>query len=353
MARKRDPSRVTIRAVAKAAGVSPATASNVLTGKRQVHSTAGRRVLDAAQRMGYQREDRKEFKRAIHFVLYKKHGHVVMDTPFFSALIQGIEKTCRSNGFSLSLTYIDRVKNAGSDALIRQIVSDAETPLLLLATEMDEADLLPFSSFQGPMVVVDNHCPMLPLHTVSIDNGMAGWAAGNCLLSHGHRQVGFITSSIPFQNAKDRQRGLSEALASKGLRLAEQDIFSVTPTLEEATRELTALFSGRRELPTAMFAMNDILAFAAYRALQETGRRIPDDVSLIGMDNLPFGQIVTPQLTTIGVHKEELGHQAVEQLIHIVKGNVSVPVKLSVSVSLIERGSVCNCNREACTNENL
>ena len=76
------------------------------------------------------------------------------------------------------------------------------------------------------------------------------------------QHMGFITSSIPFQNAKDRQRGLSEALSSKGLRLAEQDIFSVTPTLEEATRELTTLLSGRSELPTAMFAMNDILALS-------------------------------------------------------------------------------------------
>ena len=344
MARKADPMRVTIRAVAQAAGVSTATAFNALAGKRQVDSAAGRRVLECARELGYQRENREECKRAVHFVLYKKHGHVVMDTPFFSALIQGIETTCRSNGFSLSVTYIDRIKNAASGELIRQILSDTETPLLLLATEMDEEDLRPFAGFQGPMVALDNHCLMFQLDTVSIDNVMAGRAAGDCLLSHGHRDIGFVTSSLPFQNALDRQKGLAEAisLSGKGISLEAGNIFAVTPTLEKAARELRRLFSARKSLPSAMFAMNDILAFAACRALLETGRRIPEDVSLIGMDNLPFGQILTPRLTTIGVYKEELGCRAVERLIELAKGSRKrrVPIKQTVSVSLIERGSV-------------
>ena len=340
MARKADPSRITVRTIAKAAGVSPATVSNVLTGRRQVDSVSGKRVLECARQMGYQKEKHREYKKAIHFVLYKKHGHIVMDTPFFSALIQGIERTCRSNNFSLSITYIDCVKNPAAQDLIQQTAEDKGTPLLLLATEMDEKDLALFSQFQGPIVVLDNRCPRFALNTVCIDNSMAGWAAGCCLISHGHRNVGFITSSIPFQNALDRKKGFVEALDTEGIVLPEKNIFSVTPTMEEATKELIQIFSTRKELPTGIFAMNDILAFAAYRALQETKRRIPQDVSLIGMDNLPFGQILTPKLTTIGVYKEELGCRAVERLIEIVQNAETAPVKQSVSISLIERESV-------------
>ena len=87
MARKADPSRITVRTIAKAAGVSPATVSNVLTGRRQVDSVSGKRVLECARQMGYQKEKHREYKKAIHFVLYKKHGHIVMDTPFFSLSI--------------------------------------------------------------------------------------------------------------------------------------------------------------------------------------------------------------------------------------------------------------------------
>lgn len=343
MARKANPALTTVRDVAKAAGVSPATASNVLSGRRQVTSAAGQRVLQCAEDLGYIRESHTEFKKVIHFVLYKKHGHVIMDTPFFSALIQGIEQTCRSNGFSLSITYIDCCNNENAEALTRQIAADTNTPLLLLATEMDEQDLAPFLNYQAPLVILDNICPTQMLDSVVMDNYMAGWIAGKHFLEMGHCNFGLITSSLPFQNSLDREEGFINALKSAGISLKAENIVAAEPMMDQATIDLKHFFSnGKRKLPSAFFAINDILAFAAFRALQECGYRIPEDVSLIGMDNLPFGCIVTPQLTTINVPKEELGCRAVARLIEMTKQHHPVSIKQTIGVSLIKRGSVQN-----------
>ena len=154
--------KITIRMVAEAAGVSPATAYNVLSGKRQLSTPAGRKVLECAEALGFSKGTNKKFKNVIHFVLYKKHGKIVMDTPFFTTLMQGIEKTCRANKFALSMSYIDCVNNKDSEVLIRKIVEDSETPLLLLATEMQVEDLKVFTRRKGPMVVLDNLCTSFP-----------------------------------------------------------------------------------------------------------------------------------------------------------------------------------------------
>lgn len=335
MADRRAVGRVRICDIAREAGVSPATVSNVLSGRRQIDSQAGRRVLDIAGRMGYERKAAPPARRAIRFVLYRKHGLVVMDTPFFSELIAGIEKACRARNYELIMNYM-----SPEDAPLRA-PGDECAAVLLLATEMDGRELAGFTACHVPVLVLDNHMEGAPMESVAIDNVAAGALAVRHLLGNGHRRIGLIRSSVDFNNMAQRESGWRLALDEAGLPSCQEDVYSVEPTMEGAHRDMKRLIN-TRGLPrvTAFFAGNDIMAVGAARALKEAGIRLPEDISLVGMDDMPVCRAVEPPLTTLRVDKNALGALAVERLIDMTEHGLGAPRKTLLGVTLIRRESV-------------
>ena len=194
--------KVRLSDIAKAAGVSTATVSNALNRKNRLNPEKADEIRNLAIKMGYLsgEEDRR---RGIRFVIYRKHGKVVMDTAFFSQLIDGVQEQCRRRSYDL---LINRV-NAGAD-----IAALTDMPILLLATEMDADDLAPYRKSSSPVLLLDSDFRFESFSSVSIDNCEAGYQAGKLLISKGHRRIGFIDSVLPFNNMKDRFSGLLTAL---------------------------------------------------------------------------------------------------------------------------------------------
>lgn len=335
--------KIRVRDIAQAAGVSAATVSNALNGRRGVGEDTTQRILSIAREMGYIREKPQGSGHSyIRLVIFKRHGLVVMDTQFFAEMVEGIERECHANGLELMVTHIHMEKDSDYLERIRSLCQEECAGILLLATEMYSEDVTLFRNTQSPLLVLDSLFRHEDFNTVVMNNFEAGHLATSRLIKMGHTKVGHITSNVRFNNMRYRRKGYEAAMEEKGLPVTENSIWRVTPTLEGAYRDMRDLLQERGDqVPSAFFAANDIMAVGCVRALKEKGFHIPQDVSMIGMDDMAVCQITNPPLSTIRVFREELGIIAVRRLVDMMSENDSPCVqKTEVSVVLVDRKSI-------------
>ena len=333
--------KYTLRDIAKRANVSPATVSNALNGRAGVSKAVQEHILSIAQEMGYQlsRESTKA-SRHVRLIIFRSHGMVVMDTQFFSELIESIQLECHRMELELLISHVSAKKDADYVNQINAFRSEECAGIILLGTEMNEEELKQFSDFRSPMVVLDNLFRLQKVHSVVMNNWQAGYLAAEALYAAGHRDIQHITSSIGFNNMKDRQRGLTEGLNKYGLSLENEKIWPVRPTMNGAYEDMKALLQAGKRLPEAFFAGNDIMAIGCMRAIQEAGCQVPEDVSIIGMDDTSICLACTPQLSTVHVFRQELGQTVVHTLFALPEKQSACFIKTEVGVELVMRDSV-------------
>lgn len=339
--------RMKVRAkdIARRLGVSPATVSNALNGRKGVGEEMSQRILDAAEEMGYFAEKRGNIAASyIRLVIYKRHGMVVMDTQFFMELIEAIERACRKNALEFVITYIHAEKDKNLLERIHTICNEECAGILLLATEMLDEDLAHFDHCKSPIIALDNSFPHKDICSVAIANFEAGYRAAKHLIAMGHTHIGHITSAVRFHNSDERMEGFFAALRESGLVAAQEDIIAVTPTLEGANRDMKEHLQQRAgALPTAFFSFNDIAATGSMQALYELYPDRADDISMIGMDDTNLCQFTARQMTTIRVYRGELGRLAVRHLLDLwQRGGGPCAIKSTVGIALIERESVAD-----------
>jgi DNA-binding LacI/PurR family transcriptional regulator len=328
--------------IAAAAGVSSATVSNVLRNKKGMNTETGKRVLRVACELGYEYSAKNRIQHRINFIIYRKLGLVVMDTPFFSELISGIEKACRNQRYELVITYIN-IGEVDARRQLKEIIAFATVPILLLGTEMDEEDIAPFLQIKVPILVLDSYFRTKAINTVVMDNVEAGLLATRHLIAKGHRSIGCILSSFPFNNMSDRFLGYQIAMKERGFIYDSNHVLYVEPTLEGAYNDMKRILNERiTPIPTAFFATNDIIAIGVSRALKQANFKLPEDISLVGMDDMPMCLVVSPTLSTISVSKTELGVLAVNRLIQLQSDRSGSILRILTTVKLIERNSVVN-----------
>ncbi len=334
--------KIRVRDVAAKAQVSPATVSNALNGKPGVSQTVTRRIRRIAVEMGYElpKTHAESERRHIRLVVYKTHGLVVMDTQFFGEMIESIQRECRAAGLELMVSHINERTDESYRQTVREICAEECAGILLLGTEMNAEQLKLFSACASPLVVVDNLFRHERVHSVVMNNYEAGYLATNALYAAGHRRIGHITSSFVFSNTRYRRKGYEAAMQEHGLDVPPDSVWQVLPTMEGAYEDMKRLLTEGRAMPTAFFAGNDIMAVGCLRALTEAGYRVPEDVSLIGMDDTAICLACNPPLSTIRVYRRELGVAAVRALLSLTGEMGACVIKLELSVELVERGSV-------------
>lgn len=345
--------KVRIRDIALRAGVSPATVSNALNGRTGVSEEIAASIRQLADSMGY--VGGKAVAKPAHeidhvrLVMVKRHGLVVMNTQFFMELVESIERECQVRGLDLAISHVHIGEDEDFRGRIRTICAEKCAGVIVLATEMEAADLALFDGCASPMIALDNLFRHERVSSVVMNNYDAGFQATNALYDAGHRQIGHVTSTVEFNNMRYRRKGYEAAMDWHGLRNEESSIWRVIPTLDGTYRDMLELLKGGRKPPTAFFAGNDIIAVGCMRALLEMGYAIPQDISIIGMDDMQICEFSSPPLSTIRVFRKDMGTIAVSALLDIVPkltdGCVS---KTELGVELVQRLSVAAPHAQSC-----
>lgn len=333
---------VTAKELAKILGISQAAVSIALNNRPGVSEDTRKRVVAAAREYGYTSANThaKESKpKVISFVLYKKQEGIIIDnTPFFSALTEGVAVCCRENGFSLDMRYIYESANVASD--IEDIVASGVSGIILLATEMRAEDFDAFKKISIPMVVLDTYFENISTDCVLINNIQGAYLAAETLIRKRGNQPGYLRSSYMIGNFEERADGFYKAIRSNNMSTSKSVVHLLKPTVNGAHDDMCAILDSGAETADCYFADNDMIAVGAMLAFKEHGYEIPRDVAIIGFDNAYPENLIKPALTTIDVPKQAMARLAVERLIKVMSEVQNVSLKIQVMTSLIERDSL-------------
>ena len=333
-----------LKEIADLANVSPATVSLVLNNREGVGPERRRQIAKILEENGYQvnqRPDAKENK-SIHFIKYRKHALLVDGNPgFVNAIIDSVEKECRRQGYNLIMTAYNDTQLDEISQLIRQ---DSTCGVLLLGTELTAEDIEYISHVDVPMVVIDNYLPMQEYNCITMNNEEAIFRSVSHLKSLGHQKIGFIANALPSNNCHARRMAFEYALENQGYTFDPSLVYTVHPTPDGAYQSVQKMLEEGVKFPTALVANNDSIALGAMKAFKEYNMRIPEDISIVGFDSIPFSTISDPPLTTMEVSCPEMGIWAVRILIDRIQYPFSSITKLQVGTKLLERSSTAPYN---------
>lgn len=311
--------KVTSKDVARAAGVSQATASMVFRGKPGVSEATRQKVLDKALELGYMIPQVPA--RVIQLVIFKRHGKMFNDSPFMEILIQGVMDQAMKMGYHPSIFYFYRDKNHMEQ--LSNMLTMKSVGIILLATEMEDRDINIFKNISIPIVLLDNTISRIGWDFVAIGNYFGVREATFFLIRNGFRRLGYLQGKTGIRNFRERYKGYVVACQKLATQEAQDSIKRVVMTdisSDGAMQSMKEYLDTDPVLPDAFIADNDHIAVGCMRALIQAGYRIPEDISIIGFDDSPICQSVSPQLTTMEVKKERMGALAVIRLndrIHI------------------------------------
>jgi DNA-binding LacI/PurR family transcriptional regulator len=332
----------TLKDIAAVADVSLGTVSNALSNRKGVSDAVRKKVARIAQELGYTRVASPD-RAFLRLVVFKRHGMVVGDTPFFSALIEGLEKQSRAMGYDLAVSHFSAEEDDRREMALL-LGSDYAEGFIILATEMLTEDLETLAHARKPVILLDSRFRGCPYDSILINNSDAAYMATRHLIGLGHRRIGYLHSSVAINNFHDREIGYREAMRYADLAPEDRYRIVLEPTLDGAYRDMldalarTSAAGTGYDLPTAFFADNDIIAYGAMKAMQEQGVRIPEDVSLVGLDDMPFCEMTRPRLSTVRVFKQETGGLAVRRLMEKINGEKTV-LTIEVGTELMPRES--------------
>lgn len=328
--------KVSVKKISEITGFSQATVSNALNRKRGVNQKTAEIILAAAEKLGYFSENRIS---RIKFVMYKKDGSVVEDTPYFPLMISGVEHECRQNGLDMTICNLDR-RDPDFDEQLQQIQQDVACATILLGTELQDEDLDIVLGMNGPYVLIDYWNDELNLNSIMINNADSARKATNYLVQKGHREIGYLYGDFRIVPFEMRYSGYRSALRRNNIELKEEYQISLGTTMDTAYQSMLKYLEENPKLPTAFFADNDMIALGAMKAFTDKHIRIPEDVSIVGFDDLSYSSIASTPLTTLRVPKQEMGRVAVKRLMDIINGNKESYTKIQICTEFIERNSV-------------
>jgi LacI family transcriptional regulator len=328
-----------MRDIAATVGVSLSSVSLVINGKPGVSPERRERILKAIKELGYRADKRQNIatETKVFGILMESLSEASRSEGFYTRIVSGIEETAYDLGYQVILhVYRPDVDPINS---IRELMGRDINGLIIA----NDGDVTPqviqqISKAGLPMVLVENY-QVTPIHSVTADNFTAGRIMTEYLIGLGHRRIGGIGGPAKYSSLNDRMRGHQIALAEHGIAI---DPCLQPPPVSGHPRkgyvqmqQLLAL----QEPPTAVFAVSDRAAFGAMEAAKDAGLRIPDDISVVGIDNVRDSAYSTPPLTTFTVPKYDLGRTAVYLLHDLTREKPVPPSRIVLLGQLVERQS--------------
>jgi LacI family transcriptional regulator len=326
-------SRVTVMEVARRAGVSQPTVSLVLSRnpKARVAAETRARVIKVAAELGY-----RPNRLAQGLVRRRSYALGVIvpgfDNPVYTAVISGAETVAAQAGYAVLLC-----EAKGPEAVQHlEALRDRQIDGVIIAGIA--ASTMPPLALEGLNVVLVNQTSG-SFSTVGGDSQRAGTIAAEYLLSLGHRRLAFLGPADATPAFRLRERGFVQGLRGAGVSLSSELIHRAAPAVAGGLAGMRALLA-LSERPTAVFCANDLMALGAHKACSVAGVELPNDLSLLGCDDIEMAQLVTPELSTIAVPTRELGARAVRLLLKQIEANGTLPpASQLLAVKLVARGT--------------
>lgn len=342
----------TLKDIANQVGVSVSTVSRVINNdtSRQINAETKKRIWEVVLELGY-----KPNEAARNLVQNKREeakpsmqvGCIVMKPqfrgqhPYFSPILSGLSKQLQDSGYTLA--YIHSLDELQSEQQLHRVVTETQLDGMFLIGEIDSEILTYIRKHIRAVVGIDlTDADVADIAVVDYDRIAAVQVAIEHLIAQGNRKIGFIGGDMGTNGNPEDKRfiGFKYAMHRAGLEVNSDWVIDTEWLVEKSySGMMNVLESQSNDLPTAMFAASDTLAIAAMRAVSESGLRIPEDMSFIGVDNIELSEYTNPPLSTVAVPKYEIGVTSAKLLVQYINGTLDIPVKVQLPFQLVIRQS--------------
>jgi LacI family transcriptional regulator len=334
--------RVTSQDVADLAGVSRTTVSFVLNDVKglNISTETRRRVLEAAENLNYVPDATAQAlasrrAKAIGLVMTRSPHHIATDT-FLPQIIGGLMDVIKDNKLRLLIEYVE--EDHQDRAYLEMARAKHIDGMLLLTPRLDDVGLRKLELVDIPTVLM-GHLEGSDLYSVDVDNQIAAQQGVQYLLELGHTRIACITNAPPsYAASPERVLGYKNALISAGITPDDDLIRYADFTPESGYDQMKSLLASGKKF-TAAFVASDNVAMGAKAALREAGMRIPEDISLVGFDDVPWAQFADPPLTTVHLQAQELARRACLVLMDLLKGIEPESKRQIIETHLVVRRS--------------
>lgn len=336
------PPAARLEDVAKLAGVSAKTVSNVVNDYVHVRPATRTRVQEAIDLLGYRpnvvARNLKSGRSGVIALALPE-----LDAPYFAELAHHVVQAAMERGWTVLVDETGQIQDQALRARERSAVAGIREHLIdgviLNPLALDDADVRRYGSV--PVVLLGERLGSQLADHVAVDNEAAAAEATRHLISTGRRRIAVIGAQPPpfGHSARLRLRGYRDALAEAGIRYDPSLVVQVLNWRREPGAQAVPQLLGLPELPDAIFCFNDLLALGALRGLSEAGLRVPEDVAVVGFDDIEESRYAVPSLTTIAPDKEAIARSAVEHLARRLEPGGWTPEEVTVGYTLQVRGS--------------
>ncbi len=309
---------ITIKDIARIAKVSITTVSRVINNKPDVSADTREKIHKIINDYGY---NPNGIARGL--VLRKTYtiGLIIPDisNPFFPDMAKGVEKYSRDKGYSVIFCNTNNDKDEESKAI--ELLNAKQVDGLLVSLSIkNKIELKKLEEINFPVVQIDRSIPGVSYPMVLIDNLLSAYTATNHLIKLNHLKIAHITGDLGTKSGQDRLKGFKKALNDGGVELESEWIIEGDYSKKSGYVQMKKLLIHKKR-PTAIFVANDLMAVGAYEAMFDMGLKIPEDISIIGHDDIELTSFIRPTLTTMSQPKYSIGQTAAEMLITNIENN--------------------------------
>ncbi|MEA4997875.1 MAG: substrate-binding domain-containing protein [Candidatus Limiplasma sp.] len=338
---------MTIREIANLAGVSPAAVSLVINHKKGVSEETRRRVQSVIEENNYivpgQKRTGKPKRFRLCVIKFRTHGIALEENQgFIASIIDQIESECRHYGYDLAMVNCEV---ATAEETLKEVMASPPEGIILMGTELSENDKKLLNLLTVPTVVLDHSMRDVHVDSVVMDNEAVSAEAVRYLHDLGYAKIGYFCFSIPISNCEERYLGYRREMERLGLPVPPP--VRITPTLNGSYKDMKRLLDEGKYVPQgAAVADNDTVAIGVMKAIREAGYRIPEDISIIGVDDIPFSAMTMPALTTMRISRSAMGTLAVDTLRKRIKYPNWPSMHMRLAGRLVVRGSTIRSAEE-------
>jgi len=315
---------VSIKDIAKVAGVSHTTVSRALRGSTLISGETTRRIQETALALGY-------FPSAAARSLKTNRSQVLgiivsnIDDPYFSEILQGIEEIAQGNHYSLFIAASQRDPDRES-AIVQAMRQHRVDGIIICSTAFSNERSQQLSKYEIPIVMINNQAAEEYRYSIYHDDVDGSRQVTRHLIELGHRKIAYLGNSSSGRTTKDRLAGFRYEMQSAGLALPNEYIYEMSGSEPEKGRPAAEHFLSLSDRPTAIVCFNDMLAIGVLKALQQLGVRVPEDISTTGFDNIVFSNYTNPPLTTFDQPKRFIGQKAAELALSLLNSTSDIHI---------------------------